>query len=110
MGMYVELFGDLRLCPVCGKLLRLEKITIKTCPQGDIRFQLRKTTQRWYLTVEMPKSRIRIVETGELFDTQKEVAAHIGGVVSAVNECLNGKRTHHKGYTFEYANDEWKVD
>lgn len=46
--------------------------------------------------------RIRVVETGEIFETQHEVARAIGGFQSAVNLCLNGKRQKHNGYTFEW--------
>ena len=108
MSTHEELFDDLQQCPVCGEPLNLVR-QVKSCPQGDIRFVLRKTTQRWYLSVEVPRSQIRIKETGELFDTQKDVAVHIGGHVSAVNECLHGKRKNCKGFTFEYAYDAWKL-
>lgn len=109
MGVFNDLFRDIHQCPVCNRPL-LKEGKKKTCPSGHIRFQLRLSTQRWYLSVEVPKSRIRIKETGELFDTIKAAAIHIGGTPSAVHECLNGKngRKHHKGYTFEYADDEWQ--
>lgn len=46
--------------------------------------------------------KIQIVETGEVFKTQKECADAIGGSQAAVWGVLNGERTHHKGYTFKY--------
>lgn len=45
---------------------------------------------------------IMIVETGEIFETQKECADAIGGHQSAINLVLQGKRKHHLGLTFTY--------
>lgn len=112
MAGHYKLFRDIHQCPVCNRPLKSEGANAtKVCPIGHIRFKLGKTTQRWYLSVEVPKSRIRIKEIADkLFDTCKEAAAFIGGTPSAVNECLHGKRKQHKGYTFEFADDEWEED
>lgn len=45
---------------------------------------------------------IRIIETGEIFETQRQVAAAIGGYASNVWKCLHGQMKHHRGYTFEW--------
>lgn len=45
--------------------------------------------------------RVRIVETGEEFDTMSDCARHIGGTKTHVYECLDGIRKTHKGYHFE---------
>ena len=46
---------------------------------------------------------IRIVETGEIFESQSECARRIGGSQSAISACLAGKQSTHRGYHFEYA-------
>lgn len=46
--------------------------------------------------------RIRIVETGEIFDTQAECARAINGQKTGVRRVLNGIQPSHKGYSFEY--------
>ena len=48
---------------------------------------------------------IRIVETGEVFETQHECARRIGGSQSCISACLAGKRSTHLGYHFEYVED-----
>ena len=46
---------------------------------------------------------IRIVETGEVFESVSECAMRIGGDQSNIAKCLAGKRSTHLGYHFEYA-------
>ena len=46
---------------------------------------------------------IRIVETGETFESMSECAKRIGGSVGNISDCLAGKRLTHLGYHFEYA-------
>ena len=46
---------------------------------------------------------IRIVETGEIFESLSECARRIGGSAGNISECLSGKRLTHLGYHFEYA-------
>jgi hypothetical protein len=45
---------------------------------------------------------VRIVETGQIFDTVREVASYIGGDYKTVYDVLKGRRHTHKGYTFEW--------
>lgn len=45
--------------------------------------------------------RVRIIETGEEFDTITECANHIGGHKTAVSACLKGRVKSHLGYHFE---------
>ena len=45
---------------------------------------------------------VRIVETGEVFDSIHECARRIGGDQGAISKCLAGKRSTHLGYHFEY--------
>lgn len=48
---------------------------------------------------------IRIVETGETFESLSECARRIGGSHQAISACLAGKRSTHHGYHFEYVKD-----
>ena len=52
--------------------------------------------------------RIRIVETGQEFQSIRDCARAIDGDFSAIAEILRGSnhRKTHKGYTFEHAGDE----
>lgn len=45
--------------------------------------------------------RVRIVETGEVFDSLTECADAINGFKTAISACLLGKVKSHKGYHFE---------
>lgn len=49
---------------------------------------------------------IRVVETGEVFETQAEVAAAIGGHQAAVSRVLKGLQKFHMGYSLEYTNGD----
>ena len=48
---------------------------------------------------------IRIPETGEVFESQRECARRIGGTQGNIMKCLAGKRSTHRGYHFEYVED-----
>ena len=48
---------------------------------------------------------IRIVETGEVFESQHECARRIGGSQAHISNCLAGKRSTHRGYHFEYVDE-----
>lgn len=50
----------------------------------------------------MKGGQIRIVETGETFESQAECARRIGGYQSNIAKCLAGKQSNHRGYHFEY--------
>lgn len=52
-----------------------------------------------------PKA-VRIIETGEVFQSARVVAKHIDGAYGDVYLCLRGERYTHKGYTFEYVEDD----
>lgn len=49
--------------------------------------------------------RIVILETGEVFDTFKEVADAIGGDKSNVRRVVYGVQASHKGYHFKFLNN-----
>ena len=46
--------------------------------------------------------RIRIVETGEIFESEAECARAIGGIQGNIAWCLKGTRHTHRGFHFEY--------
>ena len=48
---------------------------------------------------------IRIVETGEIFESISECARRIGGSKHHIWHCLAGERSTHRGYHFEYVRD-----
>ena len=48
---------------------------------------------------------IRIVETGEVFDSQTECARAIGGDQRAIQNCLSGNRHTHRGCHFEFVDN-----
>lgn len=58
------------------------------------------------------ETKIRIVETDEVFNSITECARTIKGYVSLIDACLSGKRKTHKGYHFEVvgerASDKYK--
>lgn len=45
---------------------------------------------------------ILVVETGMVFKTIHDCAAHLGAQTSSIYRVLRGERPHHLGYTFEY--------
>lgn len=49
-----------------------------------------------------PGKRIKIVETGEEFESIAECARSINGIQGNVSLCLGKKRPTHRGYHFEY--------
>lgn len=46
-------------------------------------------------------TKIRIVETGEIFDSEAECARKIDGIQGNIAQCLSKKRKTHRGYHFE---------
>ena len=53
---------------------------------------------------------IRLVETGEIFRSQRELANLIGVNESSICACLKGRRTDANGYHFEYVTASDKSD
>lgn len=45
---------------------------------------------------------IRIIETGEVFNSTLECEKAIGGNNRHINDCLRGRQNTHRGYHFEY--------
>lgn len=52
-----------------------------------------------------PKKKVRIIETGNIYPSEKDCAKAINGHISGVNGCVRGRRTTYKGYHFEYADE-----
>lgn len=49
-----------------------------------------------------PRKAVRIIETGEVFDSLSECAMAIDGHHGCIQQCIDGRQKSHKGYTFEY--------
>ena len=49
-----------------------------------------------------PKKKVRVVETGEVYPSEKECAIAVNGTRSGVNGCLKGRRYTHAGFHYEY--------
>ena len=47
--------------------------------------------------------KVRIVETGEIYESARECARIIGGSQAHISRCLTGERRTHMGYHFERA-------
>ena len=54
-------------------------------------------------TCGSPKRRVRIVETGEVFESIGACARAINGDQAHISNCLSGRYRTHKGYHFEDA-------
>lgn len=52
-----------------------------------------------------PRKKVRVLETGQVYSSEKECAENLGGSISGVNGCLKGRRKTHKGYHYEYVNE-----
>jgi len=53
-----------------------------------------------------PKSKaVQCVETGEIFETQREAATKMGLSQSKISLCCQGKRNHTGGYRWKYADN-----
>ena len=51
-------------------------------------------------------SRVRVIETGRVYESARACARSLGGDYSAIYRCLKDIRQTHLGYTYEYASDE----
>lgn len=51
---------------------------------------------------------IRLIETGEIFKSQRELASILGVNESSICACLKGRRTDAGGYHFEYVDENYK--
>lgn len=49
-----------------------------------------------------PKRAVRILETGEVFESLSSCARAISGKRGCIVQCIEGRQKSHKGYTFEY--------
>lgn len=49
-----------------------------------------------------PKTAVRVVETGGVYESQHECARALGLSQAAIWMCMNGQRRSHGGFTFEY--------
>lgn len=49
--------------------------------------------------------KIRIVETGQVFDSEAECARHINGIQGNIALCLSKRRHTHRGFHYEYVDE-----
>lgn len=61
-----------------------------------------------YASPRLTARRLKIIETGEVFRTAYDCAAHIGGNATNIYRVLNGFRNSHRGYTFAYVEERAK--
>ena len=52
--------------------------------------------------------RVRVVETGEVFNSMSDCARAIGGTVSGIYDCETGRQSTHRGYHFEWIQGDAK--
>lgn len=50
--------------------------------------------------------KVRIVETGQVFDTVRDAADFVNGDYSTIYQVLKNKRYTHQGYSYEWVRDE----
>lgn len=50
--------------------------------------------------------RIRIVETGDIYDSEAQCARAIKGIRGNISLCLSGKRHTHRGYHFSFVKED----
>lgn len=80
-------------CKTNNHVDNLEWVTESENMQHAFRIGLKKPS---------PGTPIRIIETGEVFESQGECARAIGGIQGNIALCLLGRRHTHRGYHFEY--------
>ena len=58
----------------------------------------------WRIGLKTPSNmrRIRILETGEIFESISDCARAVNGIQGNISLCLSGKRDTHRGFHFEY--------
>ena len=48
--------------------------------------------------------KVRVVETGSVYESMSECARDIGGTVNGIYDCLKGRQETHRGYHFKEEN------
>jgi hypothetical protein len=86
----------LRVAHIDGHLCNNEILNLKLIKGKESREPI------FYDSPRLHARRLRIIETGEIFRTAYDCAGYIGGQASKIYAVLNGQRTTHLGYTFEY--------
>lgn len=89
-----------------NKSLHAENLSIRLGVDGllDYRDGLPELGGGSYAT--SASSHVRLIETGEIYRSGRDAALHIDGDHSSIYACLKGRRSSHKGYSFEYVSDE----
>ena len=45
---------------------------------------------------------VKIIETGEIFESMSDCARSIGGTISGIYDCEKGRQSTHRGYHFKF--------
>lgn len=53
-----------------------------------------------------PRKKVRVIETGDVYLSEKDCAEAVGGCRSGITGCLKGRRRTHKGLHYEYVTEE----
>lgn len=56
----------------------------------------------------LPRTKVRIVETGKVYSSVKECARDINGDDRHIHDCLHGRQRTHRGYHFERVENDKK--
>ena len=46
--------------------------------------------------------KVKVIETGEIFESMSDCAKAIGGTISGIHDCKKGRQKTHNGYHFEW--------
>lgn len=89
----------------CKKNCRVTNLEWNTRSENMLHASKNNLIKGVYNKTSFPKRKIKIVETGEVFDSVTECAKRINGQVSKISNCADGKRNTHCGYHFERVED-----
>lgn len=72
-------------------------------------FEFQDDKGDWYTVKRRPslvKKKVRVVETGNIYDSLTECARAIGGTPSGIATCKMGRQSRHRGYHFDFLDGE----
>lgn len=78
---------------------RADNLEWVTASENDYRAFARGSKVAWN------KKGVKIVETGEVFETQRDCAVAINGQQASISRCLVGRTRTHKNYHFEFVEE-----
>lgn len=72
-----------------------------TTPSGNTKHACDTGLARPQLNGKKTSKRVRVVETGQIFESESECARSIGVKREGINACVNGRLKTHHGYHYE---------